>query len=323
MAENAIVVSELVKTYKGDIQAVKGVSFCVRKGEVFAFLGPNGAGKSTTINILNTLIKPTSGQVRIAGYDIIQQSEMIRRKIGAALQVSAIDPELTGKELVVLHGRLYGLSKKEASKRATELLELVNLVKDADRPGGTYSGGMQRRLDLALTLVNRPEILFLDEPTVGLDPVGRVELWQEIRRLNQEYKTTIFLTTQYLDEADKVADNISIINDGMIVVSGSPRELKHSVAPDRISLSFATVEEREKAKVIIPPNFTSLDENQTDLNVYIENSREYLPIIIRKMSESQVFPKDISISSPTLDDVFFHATRNQRKSVIVINEVGV
>lgn len=314
MSKTVIEVSHLSKNYKGGKQAVKDISFSVSKGEFFAFLGPNGAGKSTTIKILTTLMKPTSGQAQIAGCDLSRQAGEIRLKIGVALQTTAIDPMLTGRELITLQGRLFGFSGMQAAKRASELLELVNLTVDADRQCGKYSGGMQRRLDLALTLVHRPEILFLDEPTVGLDPLSRIEIWNEIKKLNKEFGTTIFLTTQYLDEADQVADKVCIINDGVIVAMEKPDELKRSLAFDKIVISFATMAENERAKAVLSEIIAGMEEQENGLNLYVENSDECLPIILRKISEAQLFPKHIAVTAPTLDDVFLQLMRNQMKT---------
>lgn len=229
MAENIIKVSGLSKTYKNGVEAVKDVSFEVNTGEFFAFLGPNGAGKSTTIKILTTLIKPSSGNVEIAGYSLENEAGKIRSEIGTALQNTAIDPALTGRELIILQARLFGFSKQEASKRAAELINSFGLEEVSDRACGKYSGGMKRRLDLAISLVHNPKILFLDEPTVGLDPVSRIKLWEEVSSLNKEYGTTIFLTTQYLEEADKMADRVAIIKNGEIAAFGKPDFLKKAI----------------------------------------------------------------------------------------------
>ena len=270
MYDKAIDVKNLTKVYKGGRQAVKNVSFSVKKGEFFAFLGPNGAGKSTTIKILTTLMKPTSGTAAIGGCELVRQESEIRSKIGVALQTTAIDPMLTGKELIVLQGRLFGLSLKEASKRAGELLEIVNLTDDSNRPCGKYSGGMQRRLDLALSLVHRPEILFLDEPTSGLDPVNRIELWKEITKLNKEQGTTIFLTTQYLDEADQLADRVCIINEGSIVALEDKEKLKRSLALDTIYMSFANMKENEGAKDILKNVGYDVQQEKKGINLYVD-----------------------------------------------------
>ncbi|HEV2813038.1 MAG TPA: ATP-binding cassette domain-containing protein [Solirubrobacteraceae bacterium] len=218
----------LVKHYGGRagvVEAVRGVDLVVETGEVFGFLGPNGAGKSTTVRMLTTLLTITSGTARVAGVDVTREPDAARRRIGVALQEAGLDPRQTGRELLVLQGRLFGLATPEASSRAEELLELVELEDAADRHIKGYSGGMKRRLDLASALVHEPEVLFLDEPTTGLDPASRLTIWEELRRINQR-GTTVFLTTQYLEEADQLCDLIAIIDDGRIVRRGTPAELK-------------------------------------------------------------------------------------------------
>jgi ABC-2 type transport system ATP-binding protein len=224
----AIEAEQLVKHYSGrggDVEAVRGVDLHVRQGEVFGFLGPNGAGKSTTVRMLTTLMTLTSGRARVAGVDVTADPDTARTRIGVALQEAGLDPRQTGRELVILQGRLFGLSQAAAAARAIELLKLVDLVDDADRRIKGYSGGMRRRLDLASALVHEPEVLFLDEPTTGLDPASRLTVWEELRRIN-ERGTTIFLTTQYLEEADQLCDRIAIIDGGLIVGEGTPSELK-------------------------------------------------------------------------------------------------
>ncbi|MFM8857273.1 MAG: ABC transporter ATP-binding protein, partial [Actinomycetota bacterium] len=207
------------------VHAVDGIDLEVRPGEIFGFLGPNGAGKSTTVRMLTTLLKPTAGTARIAGFDVVREADKVRRSIGVALQDAAIDPLMTGRELLELQSVLYGLPKNVGRTRGLELLERVGLTAAADRRVGTYSGGMRRRLDLALSLVHEPSVLFLDEPTTGLDPMSRLTLWEEVRRLN-DAGTTVLLTTQYLEEADQLADRIAIIDHGHIVRQGVPRYLK-------------------------------------------------------------------------------------------------
>jgi ABC-2 type transport system ATP-binding protein len=218
----------LVKHYdgrEGKVEAVRGVDLEVRTGEIFGFLGPNGAGKSTTVRMLTTLLSITSGDAQVAGADVIGAPDDVRRRIGVALQESGLDPRQTGRELLVMHGRLFGLSAAQAKERASELLALVELEGAADRVTKGYSGGMERRLDLAAALVHEPEVLFLDEPTTGLDPASRLTVWEELRRINGQ-GTTVFLTTQYLEEADQLCDRLAIIDDGVIVREGTPRDLK-------------------------------------------------------------------------------------------------
>jgi ABC-2 type transport system ATP-binding protein len=228
----------LVKTYRSrtdTVEAVRGVDLRVEAGEVFGFLGPNGAGKSTTVRMLTTLLSVTSGTARVAGVDVVREPDAVRRRIGVALQEAGLDSRQTGRELLILQGRLFDLSAGEAAARATELLELVELTDAADRRIKGYSGGMKRRLDLASALVHEPEVLFLDEPTTGLDPASRLTVWDEVRRIN-ERGTTVFLTTQYLEEADQLCDRLAIIDDGRIVREGTPSQLKDELR-QRLNLS--------------------------------------------------------------------------------------
>jgi ABC-2 type transport system ATP-binding protein len=230
MTENlAVEATQLVKRYTGrgssDVEAVRGVDLAVRAGEVFGFLGPNGAGKSTTVRMLTTLMSITSGRARVAGIDVAERPDEARRHIGVALQEAGLDPRQTGRELLVLQGRLFGFPPAQAAARAAELLGLVELDDAADRRVKTYSGGMKRRLDLASSLVHEPDVLFLDEPTTGLDPASRLTVWDEVRRINAQ-GTTVFLTTQYLEEADQLCDRIAIIDAGLIVREGTPAGLK-------------------------------------------------------------------------------------------------
>jgi ABC-2 type transport system ATP-binding protein len=234
----AVEAEGLAKTYRsrtGAVEAVRGVDLRVEAGEVFGFLGPNGAGKSTTVRMLTTLLSLSSGSARVAGCDVASEPDAVRRRIGVALQEAGLDPRQTGRELLVLQGRLFDLSAREASARSIELLELVELTDAADRSIKGYSGGMKRRLDLASALVHEPEVLFLDEPTTGLDPASRLTVWDELRRIN-ERGTTVFLTTQYLEEADQLCDRLAIIDDGRIVREGTPERLKAEVG-ERLRLT--------------------------------------------------------------------------------------
>ena len=233
VSDAAISTRALVREF-GDFTAVDGVDLEVGSGEIYGFLGPNGAGKSTTVRMLCTLLSPTGGRATVAGFDVDKQPGDVRLRIGVALQDAALDPKQTGRELLRLQGLLYGLPKKAMARRVDELGELIDLTDALDRPIGTYSGGMRRRLDLVAALVHNPEILFLDEPTTGLDPVSRASVWDEVRRLNDELGMTIFLTTQYLEEADELCGRVGIINRGRIVAEGSPDELKRSVGADVI-----------------------------------------------------------------------------------------
>jgi len=228
VVDRAVEADGLVKTYssrKDTVEAVRGVDLRVETGEVFGFLGPNGAGKSTTVKMLTTLLTITAGSARVAGLDVAREPDAVRRRIGVALQEAGLDPRQTGRELLELQGRLFDLSAADAAAKAVELLDLVELTEAADRPIKGYSGGMKRRLDLASALVHQPDVLFLDEPTTGLDPASRLTVWDEVRRIN-ERGTTVFLTTQYLEEADQLCDRLAIIDDGRIVREGTPEGLK-------------------------------------------------------------------------------------------------
>ena len=229
----AISAERLVRRFDGTT-AVDEVDLDIRRGEIYGFLGPNGAGKSTTVRVLCTLLSPTAGRAVVAGYDVATEPEKVRLRIGVALQEAALDPKQTGIELLRLQGRLYGLSGREIAGRLADLGRLIDIGDALERPIGTYSGGMKRRLDLAAALVHNPEVLFLDEPTTGLDPVSRARMWEEVRRLNRVLDMTIFLTTQYLEEADELADRVGIINDGRLVAEGTPDDLKRSVGDDVI-----------------------------------------------------------------------------------------
>jgi len=224
--ELAIEASDLVKTYPGDVRALDGVSFAVEAGTVFGLLGPNGAGKSTTVKILTTLSRPDSGQARVAGIDVLRQPDRVRQSIGCVAQKSGVDPQATGRENLTLQGQLYGLGGRELKRRVAELLDRFGLAEAADRQARTYSGGMQRKLDVAMGFVHRPRALFLDEPTTGLDPEARADMWEEISRLAGEEGLTILLTTHYLEEADRLARRLAIVDHGTIVVEGTPEELK-------------------------------------------------------------------------------------------------
>src|SRR2546421_12721459 len=233
----AVEARALTRTFKGGIEAVRGIDLTVARGEVFGFLGPNGAGKTTTVRMLCTLLPPTAGEARVAGRDVVADAAAVRRRIGVALQEIGLDPVQTGRELLELQCGLYGIKGSHAKARAEELLELLGLTDAADRRTKTYSGGMKRRLDLASALVHSPEVLFLDEPTTGLDPASRLTVWDEVRRIN-EGGTTVFLTTQYLEEADKLCDRVAIIDDGLIVAEGTPAQLKADMGHDVVSVSL-------------------------------------------------------------------------------------
>ncbi|MCA0983714.1 ATP-binding cassette domain-containing protein [Halobacillus yeomjeoni] len=310
----SIEVKNLSKTFKkGNVKAVRDVSFSVKEGEFFAFLGPNGAGKSTTVQILTTLINATGGEAAVAGHDVIREPEKVRRYIGVALQETGVDPDLTGRELIELQANIFGFSKDRAKERAVELLEIVQLTESAERRIGNYSGGMRRRLDLALTLVNEPKILFLDEPTTGLDPSNRMAIWKELQRLNEEKGTTIFLTTQYLEEADSLAHRISIINHGEIVATGTPKELKAQIGSDLVTLTFISDIDSGTAEDILKRQMGASEviRQSEKLTVYVKDGAKQLLEIVRILDGEGIEIETVNLSSPTLDDIFLKITNDQ------------
>jgi ABC-2 type transport system ATP-binding protein len=310
MSQNdlAIVASGLRRTFKGGVEAVRGVDLDVQQGEVFGFLGPNGAGKTTTVRMLCTLLPITDGSATVAGVDVKSKPADVRRKIGVALQEIGLDPLQTGRELLTLQAALYGMNAVQAKARAGELLELVGLTDAGDRRIRTYSGGMKRRLDLASALVHEPEVLFLDEPTTGLDPASRITVWDEVRRINAT-GTTVFLTTQYLEEADQLCGRLAIIDEGSIVSRGTPDELKSQLGHDVV-------------RVVIPDGGSDgVSELLTGLEgvdrvvmddggvaVYVDNGAAAVPIVVRALDDASIKVGAVSISSPSLDDVFLQAT---------------
>jgi ABC-2 type transport system ATP-binding protein len=292
----------------GDIVAVDGVDIVVGEGEIFGFLGPNGAGKSTTIRMLTTLLKPTAGWARVAGYDVVGDADLVRRSIGVALQDAAIDPLMTGNELLKLQSVLHGLPKARAKARSDELLERVGLTGAADRRVGEYSGGMRRRLDLALSLVHEPKVLFLDEPTTGLDPMSRFSLWDEVRSLNTEHGTTVFLTTQYLEEADQLAGRIAIIDQGRIVREGEPSVLKNAVGAPTLRVELDT-DKVEAARTALCPQFgESRPARPGWLSIGLEGGASRMADVVRVLDAIDASPRHIELDAPSLDDVFADAT---------------
>jgi ABC-2 type transport system ATP-binding protein len=308
MNDHEIVVEDLVKTYPGKVEAIKGINFRVEDGKIFGFLGPNGAGKSTTIKILTTLALPTSGRANVGGFDVVSQASEVRRVAGVALQDIGIDPLMKSMELLVLQGRLFGASKSDATARAHELLELVQLSDAANRRVGTYSGGMRRRLDLAMALVHQPKILFLDEPTTGLDPASRRDVWREVRRLNREMGITIFLTTQYLEEADELADTVAIIVDGKIATEGPPAELKASMGEESINLVFETPDLAEKGQSALEQMGKRIQLDRDTVRLYLSKAAGSIPLVINTLQNAGVSPVSLTLTQPTLDDVFLQVT---------------
>jgi ABC-2 type transport system ATP-binding protein len=306
--DTAIRAERLVRAFDG-VTAVDQVDLDIRRGEIYGFLGPNGAGKSTTVRVLCTLLSPTGGRATVAGYDVASQPQRVRLRIGVALQEAALDPKQTGIALLRLQGRLYGLSKGEVDQRLTELSRLIDIGDALGRPIGTYSGGMKRRLDLAAALVHNPEVLFLDEPTTGLDPVSRARMWEEVRRLNRELAMTIFLTTQYLEEADELADRVGIINAGRLVAEGTPDELKRSIGNDVI---VAQVDGHAGPAVDALHGVTGVRGVEVRGDELIVTSADG-PATIGAVAValSSVAPvRHLTLRTPTLDDVFLELTGN-------------
>ncbi len=304
----AIAASALRRTFKGGIDAVRGIDLTVQSGEVFGFLGPNGAGKTTTVRMLCTLLPPTSGEARVAGLDVVSQAGEVRRRIGVALQEIGLDPVQTGRELLELQCGLYGITGKRSRERARELLELVGLTDAADRRTKTYSGGMKRRLDLATALVHAPDVLFLDEPTTGLDPASRMTIWDEVRRINTG-GATVFLTTQYLEEADQLCDRIAIIDDGVIVAEGTPAQLKAEMGHDVVSVSLGGVDRAiTEAALAGLPGLERIVEETDALALYVEDGPRSIAEIVRRLEGENLTVGAISVSRPSLDDVFLRAT---------------
>ncbi len=304
----AIAVRSLRRTFKGGIEAVRDIDLTVSAGEVFGFLGPNGAGKTTTVRMLCTLLPPTAGSASVAGLDVVEDAPEVRRRIGVALQEIGLDPVQTGRELLELQCGLYGITGQRARTRAEELLELVGLTDAAERRTKTYSGGMKRRLDLATALVHAPDVLFLDEPTTGLDPASRLTIWDEVRRIN-EGGATVFLTTQYLEEADKLCDRLAIIDNGQIVAEGTPEQLKAEMGHDVVSVSVegADIAATESALSGLP-GLERVLAAADGLALYVDDGPGQIAEIVRRLEREEIRTGAISVARPSLDDVFLKAT---------------
>jgi ABC-2 type transport system ATP-binding protein len=303
----AIQTEGLVRRFD-DALAVDHVDLSIAPGEIYGFLGPNGAGKSTTVLMLCTLLAPSGGRAVVAGYDVATHPGQVRLRIGVALQEAALDPTQTGLELLRLQGHLYGLSRPSIDRRIGELAELIDLGDALSRRIGTYSGGMKRRLDLAAALVHNPDVLFLDEPTTGLDPVSRLSVWAEVRRLNQELGMTIFLTTQYLEEADELAGRVGIINQGRIVAEGTPDDLKRSIGTDVIIARVDGEAESVRSMVAGIPGILSVEAHGQELVIATENGSAAISPVAVALAAGHVRVRDLTLRTPTLDDVFLELT---------------
>jgi ABC-2 type transport system ATP-binding protein len=302
-----IEVESLVRDFKGGVRAVDGIDLAVAPGEIYGFLGPNGAGKSTTVLILTTLLPPTAGRARVAGFDVVAHGPEVRRVIGASLQESALDPFLTGREHMVLQSALHGLAKGEAQARGDELLARVGLSDAADRKVRGYSGGMKRRLDLALALVHRPRLLFLDEPTTGLDVQSRTALWDEVRRLAED-GVTVFLTTQYLEEADALADRLGIIDHGRIVAEGSPAQLKATIGRPSVEAQPEDPADLERLAGVLTRFGEQIAAPANRVAVRLDEGVGDLAEIVRALDSEALRIADLRLHSPSLDDVFLAKT---------------
>jgi len=311
-APSAIVAERLIRQFDG-LTAVDEVDLDIRRGEIYGFLGPNGAGKSTMVRVLCTLLSPTAGRAVVAGYDVATQPGKVRLRIGVALQEAALDPKQTGIELLRLQGRLYGLSRTEIEGRLAELGRLIDIGDALGRRIGTYSGGMKRRLDLAAALVHNPQVLFLDEPTTGLDPVSRARMWEEVRRLNRELDMTIFLTTQYLEEADELAGRVGIINDGRLVAQGTPGELKRSIGNDVIVARLDGSAGAALGVVEALAGVHSAEARGDEMVVTTTDGAATIGAVA--VALNTVAPvRHLTLRTPTLDDVFLELTGNHFQS---------
>ena len=301
----AIETRDLARRF-GDLQAVAGVDLAVQEGEIYAFLGPNGAGKTTTVRMLVTLLRPTGGSAHVAGYDVVAEAHKVRRAIGVALQEAALDPLMTGRELMLLQATLHGFSKEDSARRADALLERVGLTRAAGRRVGTYSGGMRRRLDLGMALVHEPAVLFLDEPTTGLDPTSRIAIWDEVKRLNDE-GTTVFLTTQYLEEADQLADRVGIIDEGRMAAEGTPASLKAEVGSARLEVCVSGADNGE-ARVVLERFGELLPDREGILIVSLKQGALEIAPVVRALDDAGLAVESLDLVRPTLDDVFVAKT---------------
>jgi ABC-2 type transport system ATP-binding protein len=295
------------KSRKGQVEAVAGIDLTVQGGEIFGFLGPNGAGKTTTLRMLATLLPPTSGEAVVAGADLRKQPEHVRERIGYVGQTGGADPQVSGRAELLLQCRLYGMNARQARARADELIRMLELESCADRRTDTYSGGQKRRLDIGIGLAHRPRLLFLDEPTTGLDPQARARMWTEVKRL-RDVGTTIFLTTHYLEEADALCDRLAIIDHGRIVSTGTPDELKRQVAGDLVTLS---VDGDQAAALQVLSGEAFVRESSSEdgvVRLYVDRGEEAMPPILRLLEGAGLQLRTISLSRPSLDDVFLRQT---------------
>lgn len=307
----AIDIKDLKKSY-GSTDVLKGVNFSVKRGTMLALLGPNGAGKTTTVRIMSTLLGLDSGTVMIDGYDVVKKPNDVRKVIGLTGQSAAVDEMLTGRENLIMMGRLYRLTKQSAQLRAEELLDEFGLVEAANRPLKTYSGGMRRRLDLAISLIATPPIIFLDEPTTGLDPRSRISMWNIITKLKAA-GTTILLTTQYLEEADQLADRIVVIDDGRVIAEGTAKELKSRIGNDRLELTFSNKSTYTKACTVLKTQIVDTEDDELMISLLIRNTNTDVQKALETLSREKLSIESMAVHKPTLDDVFLSLTDKKAK----------
>jgi ABC-2 type transport system ATP-binding protein len=321
---NAIEASNLRKTYPGDVVALDGLSFAVEAGTIFGLLGPNGAGKSTTVKILTTLSRPDSGEARVAGLDVVRDADRVRRAIGVVGQKHGLDPEATGRENLEMQAEIYGLTGAARQQRVKELLERFGLIEAVGRIAKTYSGGMQRRLDVALGLVHRPKVLFLDEPTTGLDPEVRAELWREIERLAGEEEMTILLTTHYLEEADRLASELVIVDRGRVVAQGSPDELKSELRGDTVHVELVESADRDAAAAVARvPGLRELAVDGRLVRARAANGAAAIPSLIAALEQRGLAVASATVARPSLDEVYLrHAGRSFQQAETDTKEVA-
>jgi ABC-2 type transport system ATP-binding protein len=320
----AIEARELVKTYGGKVRALDGLSFTVEAGAVFALLGPNGAGKSTTIKILNTLSRPDSGSALVAGFDVLKEPERVRRAIGCVAQKSGVDPEATGRENLTMQGRIHGLRGQTLKSHVDELLNRFRLTEAADLVARTYSGGMQRKLDIAMGLVHRPRVLFLDEPTTGLDPEARAGLWDDISRLANEDGITVLLTTHYLEEADQLARRLAIVDRGKLVVEGSPDQLKGELLGDAIHIEFASAEAESNVRgaLTLLDGLSEIAVDGHSLHARATQGATAVPGMLAALESNGLKVASVKVARPSLDDVYLHYTGRTFSEAEQANQKG-
>lgn len=307
----AISAENLTKHFSQEIRAVDGVDLAIAEGKIFGYLGANGSGKTTTVRMLTTLLKPTAGSATVAGLDVRKEPAAVRRQVGVALQEAGLDVMQNGRELLTLQARLFGVPAAKMRARVDHLLQVVDLEDAADRRVGTYSGGMKRRLDLAASLVHEPRVIFLDEPTTGLDPISREAVWKYITRLNKEEGVTVFLTTQYLEEADRLADELAIMDSGKIVARGSPEELKATIGTDVVTLSIEGEADQTARAAQVAAGIDGAEDVRVvdgSLVIYIKEGAKALAPAILLLSEAGLSVGEVTVSRPSLDDVFLQKT---------------